>query len=90
MFEKAFLESLEESRPEEYRRLKASGQLRVVAEEAAQRADDQHHTLLSQLRRQDPGPASSLLQAQHLNTLSQQAREIVLDELMVKPNELED
>lgn len=86
----AFLRSLEENRPEEYRLLERSGRLQAEAEEVDRRANEQFQDTLAQLRKANPGPRSSLEQAQHLNGLANQARELVLDEVLVKPKELEE
>lgn len=86
-FGQAFLSSLEENRPQEYQRLKASGELARLASDVDERANDQYWNLVAELRKQSPGPEGALAQAQHLNVLANQARELVLDEVLVRDPE---
>ena len=84
-FGRMFSESLKENRPEEYRALEESGELAKAVEAVEQRAEAQYHDLLAQLQHQHPAPkdADYPARVQHTMGLAQQARELVLNELVV-------
>ena len=88
-FGRAFLSSLKSSRPEEYRRLEASGQLKQEAQAVDDRANIQYSRFLSDLMVQHGLPASHVERASALAGLSQQAEELVMSELLVKDEETE-
>ena len=75
-------EALKAQRPEEYHRLKASGELQQVLDTAGRRGSELWNQRFSYLRRQNPGPRSHLELAQHLNVLASMAREYVAEELL--------
>src|SRR2546427_349293 len=86
-FGRVFLESLRENRPEEFKALEEKGELAASAEQVEERAQEQYQDLLSQLQKQPPPPkdASYPQRVQHASVLAQQARELVLYEVVV-PN----
>ncbi len=81
-FKPVYLAALKDRQPEEYAHLERSGELDAQAEQMAERALDQWQTLLAQMRRRDPGPASAPMRAQHLAVLGSQAEELAIEDLL--------
>ena len=92
IFGKAFLDSLQQNRPEEYRNLKDAGQLESSAAAVDARANEQYQALLKQLSDQDPDLAKLPYpqKVQRMQGLAEQARELVLDEVLVRAPEDEE
>jgi hypothetical protein len=84
LYGRAFLDSLWEHAREEYNDLDASGDLARFANEIEERAQSQLHSLLAQLQQQHPvaKAASYPERVAHASGLAQQARELVLREVL--------
>jgi hypothetical protein len=84
VYGRAFLDSLWEHAREEYDELQASGDLPRLADEVEERAQSQFHSLLAQLQQQNPiaKAASYPERVAHTSGLAQQARELVLREVL--------
>src|SRR5688500_8157701 len=81
-FERLFLESLAEAAPRRYAEMKANGTLLPTARELGQRAAGQYEHMVSVRMRTEPMPKGALERAQHLKAMSQQVREVVVEELL--------
>lgn len=81
----AYLTSLEEHRPAEYARAKAAGTLHRDAQAVETRAQAQFQNTLAALRKQQPDPADYPSRVQHHLTLESMARELVMDDAVVRP-----
>jgi len=88
-FGQAFLESFRVNRPEEYQALKDAGELETAAQEVESRASQQYESLFADLQKQHPVPKSASYpeRVAHVSGLAQQARELVLQEIVVPASE---
>jgi hypothetical protein len=87
-FGRAHAESLRENRPETYRALHRNGMLvsylAALDREAQQMFES---TVMEMLKANPPKGDSFLLRVQHVETIAQQARELMLDEVVVRETE---
>jgi hypothetical protein len=83
-FRQRYEESLREGKPTLYRWLLENGELSSHLDEVSQAADQEFDTVLALLRLQSPEPTSYREKAQRLETLASQARELVMDALLIR------
>jgi hypothetical protein len=81
-YAETYLSAMAELRPKEYARRKGTPSLRAEAEAAEERAKAQEDSALHGLLKQYPEPADYPSRVQHLQGLSQQAREIATKDLV--------
>lgn len=80
---RAFLESLEASKPHLYGKMSLQ-ERSAAAAEVNERAERQASDLLEQMLAANPGPSDSLGKMAHVASLQRRAQEIVMDEAVVK------
>jgi hypothetical protein len=89
-FGKAYHESLREGNPELYEHLRASGALAGHLAEVDGAAQLEFDSTLAALLKQHPPSAFSFLERlQHVTALASQAREIVMNDLLVRDDAAE-
>lgn len=82
-------ESLQQNRPEDYRRLQVSGRLESHLDEAGREADELHQRLLAQLAAKNPYNPTEWKKGREAyeGWLERTARELVLHDLVLVPDE---
>jgi hypothetical protein len=88
-FGKRHLASLKANRPDEYKELKESGQLDQYLREMDEHAASVFQSELKARLDKDPGPMDGIGQSQRLLVASQQAEEVVNQDLLVPDEETE-
>ena len=88
-FGKAYLETLERNRPQMYRDLRRAGQLHDHVHQLDRRANATYQDLLIKLQEANPLPEGSEERAQALSGIASQARELVMNEILVRDEETE-
>lgn len=74
--------SLEAARPEEYRRLRDSGELDAMAEQVGERASIQFDSLMRHFQQTEGLPETHLERAQALDGMRSRAEDLLMDELL--------
>ena len=77
---------LREFDPEQYQRLKASGELRQYLKDVDEAANRSLDRLLQEMLQHSPPPKSLLAKAGHVERLRRSAEEIVLHDLILVPD----
>src|SRR5687768_8145560 len=81
---RAYENSLREGKPELYRQLQASGTLEDHLADMDTAAQLEFESTFSALQKQQVAPDSFLERVQHFTALASQARELVLNDLLVR------
>jgi len=87
LFRQRYEESLRDGKPTLYRWLLENGELSSHLDEVSQAAEKEFDAIFAALQFKSE-PTSYLEKAQHLETLASQAREMVMDEILVRDNDL--
>ena len=85
-FGDVFRISLREHRPAEYARLQASDLLEAEVADAEARGHQVFEGARAALLKEDPVPGGYLERVQHLQILENAARELALDDVVVRPD----
>ena len=83
LFRQRYEESLRDGKPTLYRWLLENGELSSHLDEVSQAAEKEFDAIFAALRFKSE-PTSYLEKAQHLETLASQAREMVMDALLIR------
>jgi hypothetical protein len=87
-FRQPYEESLENARPNRYLQLLETGELSSHLDEVCRVADQEFDSIFALLTEETAKPVSSLGKANYLWMLATQAREMVMDELLRRDNDL--
>ena len=87
-FRQPYEESLRNARPNRYSQLLETGELSSHLDEVCQAADEKFDLTFARLKEETATPMSSLGKANYLWMLATQAREMVMDEILVRDNDL--
>ena len=87
-FREAYEDSLKNARPTRYLQLLETGVLSSHLDEVCQEADEKFDLTFARLKEETATPISSLGKANYLWMLATQAREMVMDEILVRDNDL--
>ena len=86
-FGKAYLETLEQNRPNAYRDLAAGGKLHDHVHQVDRRANEAFQDIVARLMNVSPLPENDLDWEQVLTGIASQARELVMNEILVRDEE---
>ena len=87
-FREPYEDSLKNARPTRYLQLLETGVLSSHLDEVCQEADEKFDLTFARLKEETATPISSLGKANYLWMLATQAREMVMDEILVRDNDL--
>jgi len=87
-FREAYEQSLKNARPTRYLQLLETGVLSSHLDGVCQEADEKFDLTFARLKEETATPISSLGKANYLWMLATQAREMVMDEILVRDNDL--
>jgi len=87
-FREAYEQSLKNATPTRYLQLLETGVLSSHLDEVCQEADEKFDLTFARLKEETATPISSLGKANYLWMLATQAREMVMDEILVRDNDL--
>ena len=87
-FRQPYEESLKNARPNRYLQLLETGELSSHLDEVCRLADQEFDAIFARLKEETAKPTSSLGKANYLWMLATQAREMVMDEILIGDNDL--
>ena len=87
-FRQPYEESLKNARPNRYLQLLETGELSSHLDEVCQEADEKFDLTFARLKEETATPISSLGKANYLWMLETQARDMVMDEILIRDDDL--
>jgi hypothetical protein len=87
-FREPYEASLKKSRPNVYRELLETGALSSHLDEVCRAADQEFDSIFVRLKEETARPMSSLGKANYLWMLGAQARDMVMDEILIRDDDL--
>jgi len=87
-FRQPYEESLKNARPNRYLQLLETGELSSHLDEVCRVADQEFDSISARLKEETATPISSLGKANYLWMLETQARDMVMDEILIRDDDL--